>query len=184
MRHKVRDGVWNIARKQAQGEQFLRMAGVADVAGARTLWQDPSTPVHTRCLAARAIGLLSKHGPKWTVEGVDDDESPLGRARWHGSRDANQRRASEHRSREKEQAIGNMRQLGAESLAEVIRILRDRSETLERREAAASVLGNFKRREAVEALIQVLAEGQEKLSWMCMWALTAIGSRRHARKWT
>src|SRR5450755_4756684 len=83
---------WNTARRRAQGERFLRMAGVPDVATARALWKDPSTELHRRCLAARANGLLGKHGPSWLVEGVEDDESPLGRARRHGTRDAQRRR--------------------------------------------------------------------------------------------
>jgi HEAT repeat protein len=173
---------WNINRKQAKGEKFLRMAGAADVAAARALWKDPSTPVDRRCLAARAIGLLGKHGPSWRAECVDDDDSPLGRARRHGSRDADRRRLAEGRNRAKEEAVEKMRQLGTESVADVIQLMRDRSEIPERREAATSILGGLKCRDAVGPLIEVLAEGQEKLCWMCMWALTAIGSRRHARK--
>ena len=58
---------WNVTRRQAQGERFLRMAAAADVAAARALWKNPSAPVHRRCLAARAIGLLGKHGPSWLL---------------------------------------------------------------------------------------------------------------------
>ena len=87
MRFKVLKRRWNITRKQAHGERLLRMAGVADVAAARVLWEEPSAPVHTRCLAARAIGLLSKDGPEPLRLDVDDDESPLSRAWRHGIRD-------------------------------------------------------------------------------------------------
>jgi hypothetical protein len=124
---------------------------------------------------------LGKHGPSWLVEGVEDDESPLGRARLHGTRDAERRRAAEVRLREREEATGKIRELRAASVAEVIRILQDRSESPERREAAASALSGLKCRDAVGALIEALAEGQEKLSFMCMWALLKIRSRCKAR---
>jgi hypothetical protein len=84
--------------------------------------------------------------------------------------------------REEEEAAGKMRQLGAGSVADAIRIVRDRSESPERREAAAAVLGGLRYRDAVSPLIEVLSEGQEKLSSMCKWAIATIGSRRHARK--
>jgi HEAT repeat protein len=116
------------------------------------------------------------------AERVDDDDSPLGRARRHGIRDANYRKVAEQMSLEKEEAIEKMRQLRAASPAEVIHLMRDRSETFERRESAASVLAGLKYRAAVEPLIEVLSEGHQKLSWMCMWALIKIGSRRHTRK--
>lgn len=173
---------WNVTRRQAQGERFLRMAAAADVAAARALWKDPSTPVHRRCLAARAIGLLGKHGPSWLAEGVDDDDSPLGRARRHGTSDAERRRAAESRTREQEEAAQKTQQLGASSLSNVIGILQDQSENAERRVEAAAILRGLRCRDAVEPLIEVLAEGQQALSWMCMSALTTIGSRRGARR--
>jgi HEAT repeat protein len=125
---------------------------------------------------------LSKHGPTWSAEGVEDDDSALGRARRHGTRDAERRRDAENRMREKEEAAEKMRQLGASSVADAIRIAQDRSESPDRREAAVAVLGGLRYRHAVGPLIEVLSEGQEKLSWMCMWTITTIGSRRHARK--
>jgi hypothetical protein len=158
------------------------MAGVEDVAAARALWKDPSTDIRRRCLAARANGLLGKHGPSWLAEGVEDDDSPLGRVRRHGTRDAERRRDAESRMHQKEEAAEKMRQLGAGSVADAIRIARDRSESPERREAAVAVLGGLRYRDSVALLIEVLSEGHEKLTWMCMWAITAIGSRRHARK--
>jgi hypothetical protein len=85
--------------------------------------------VHQRCLAARAIGLLGKHGPSWLAEGVDDDNSPLGRARRHGASDADRRRSAECRLRETEKAAEMMRQLGEESVSEAIEILRDRAQS-------------------------------------------------------
>jgi hypothetical protein len=182
VRNPAKKSHWNIARRQAQGERFLRMAGVADVAAARALWKDPSTDVRRRCLAARANGLLGKHGPSWLAEGVEDDDSPLGRARRHGTRDAQRRRDAESRMREKEEAAEKVRQLRAGSVADVIRITQDRSASPERREAAVAVLGGLRYRDAVGLLIEVLSEGQEKLSSMCMRAITTIGSRRHARK--
>jgi len=72
--------------------------------------------------------------------------------------------------------------LGASSLSDVIGILQDRSESTERRVEAATVLRGLKCRDAVGPLIEALAEGQQELSWMCMSALTAIGSRRGARR--
>jgi HEAT repeat protein len=158
------------------------MAEAADVVAARALWKDPSTPVHRRCLAARAIGLLGKHGPSWRAEGVDDDDSPLGRARRHGTSDAERRRAAESRIREQEEAKQKTRELGAISLLNVIEILRDQSEKTERRVEAAAILRGSRSRDAVEPLIEALAEGQQELSWMCMSALTTIASRRGARR--
>jgi len=75
-----------------------------------------------------------------------------------------------------------MGELGAGSVTGVMRILSDRSESPERRESAAAVLGGLRCREAVEPLIDALAEGEQKLSWTCMTALTNIGSRRMARR--
>jgi hypothetical protein len=173
---------WNPARWQAQGERFLRMAGAATEAEAATLWQSPATPVHQRCLAAKALGFLKQNGPEWRVEGVEDDESPLGRARRHGGRIAEQRRRAEHRHQDKEEAIGKMHQSGIASMAKATRVLQDQSETVERRISAASILGAFRSREALGALIEALSEGQEQLSWMCMHAIHQIGSRRGARR--
>jgi HEAT repeat protein len=84
--------------------------------------------------------------------------------------------------REKNEAIRKMHQSGAESVAHLIQIARNGAETLERRESAIGVLGGMRCRDAVGPLIEVLSEGHQKLSWMCMSALTAIGSRRHARR--
>ena len=182
MRFKVLKRRWNITRKQAHGERLLRMAGVADVAAARVLWEEPSAPVHTRCLAARAIGLLSKDGPEPLRLDVDDDDSPLSRAWRHGIRDANRRNMAELPSQHEQEAVVKMRQLGTGSIAEVILLMQNRSEILERRESAAFILAGFRCRDAVEPLIEVLSEGDQKLSWMCMSALTAIRSRRHARQ--
>jgi hypothetical protein len=173
---------WNVARRQAQGERFLRMAGAADVNAARNLWKDPRTSVQRRCLAARAIGLLGEHGPSWLAEGVNDNESPVGRARWHGTSDASRRREAERRFREREEATEKMRHLGAGSLPDVLGVLRDRSENSKKRVDAAAILGGLKCREAVGPLIEALAEGHRDLSWMCMSALTTIGSRRFARR--
>ena len=173
---------WNVIRRQTQGERFLRMAGAADVAAARALWKNPDTPVHRRCLAARAIGLLGKHGPSWRVEGVDDDDSPLGRARRRGSSDVERRRAAESRTRERDEATQKILQLGASSLLNVIGIIQDRSETTERRVEAAAILRGLRCRDAVGPLIEALADGEPSLSWMCMSALTAIGSRRGVRR--
>jgi len=84
--------------------------------------------------------------------------------------------------REREEAAAKMRQLGAGSVADAIRIAQDRSESPERREAAVAVLGGLRYRDSVGLLIDVLSEGHQKLTSMCMWAITTIGSRRHARK--
>ena len=137
-RHAVRH--WNVARKREQGEKFLRMAGAVDVDAASALWRDPNAPAGKRCLAARALGLLSKHGPKWMVEGVEDDESPLGRARRHGQADFQKRRLAEILEQQKQAAIDKMRELGTESVAHVIRLLLDPTVQQEKREAAAYIL--------------------------------------------
>jgi hypothetical protein len=158
------------------------MAGVADCDQARTLWRDTNAPVHRRCLAARALGLLAKHGPSWLVEDAKDDESRLGRARRHASKDNQRRRLAESKALQKEEALDKMRQLGAGSVADVIRILQDKSASSETREAAAYILRRLRCRDAVEALIDALGEGHERLSDVCMEALTAIGSRRNARR--
>ncbi len=160
------------------------MIGAADVAAARALWKDPGTPVHQRCLAARANGLLGKHGPSWLAEGIETEDhgSPLARARDHGTRDAARRRLAERQTREKDDATVSMRDLGTGSVAEVVGIVQDRSQSPERRETAAAILGGLRCRDAVLPLIEALREGQPKLSRMCMNALTEIGSRRHARE--
>ena len=109
--------------------------------------------------------------------------NPLWRAcRWHAVDDAQRRRLADPRIRAKEEAIAKMREWGAGSVAEVIGILQNRSESQERREAAATALAGLRCREAVTPLIEVLAEGEQRLSWLCMWALQAIGSRRGARR--
>jgi HEAT repeat protein len=64
----------------------------------------------------------------------------------------------------------------------VVGILQDQSENIERRVEAAAILRGSKCRDAVEPLIEALAEGKQALSWMCMSALTTIGSRRGARR--
>jgi hypothetical protein len=160
------------------------MIGATDVAAARALWKNSETPVHQRCLAARANGLLGKHGPSWIVEGVpmEDRESPLARARDQGTRDAERRRSAERRAHEIEEATARMRSFGIESVAEAMIIVQKRSERAEIREAAVASLGELRFREAVGPLIEALREGQQQLSGMCMTALTAIGSRRHARR--
>jgi HEAT repeat protein len=158
------------------------MACAADLAEAKALWCDPGTPVQRRCLAARAIGLLGDHGPEWRVDGVADDDSALGRVRSHATRDADRRRMAESRARDREEAAQKTVQLGATSLSDVIALLQNRSESSERRVEAAAILRGLRRREAVGPLIEALAEGQQELSWMCMSALTLIGSRRGARR--
>lgn len=158
------------------------MAGAANLYEARALWKDPNAEVHRRCLAARANGLLGKHGPSRSAEGVEDDDSPLGRARLHGTRDAERRREAEGLLQEREAAVEKMRQLGAGSIAEVAAILQDSSAPPDRRVAAAAVLGGFRQRDAVEALVEALAEGQQDLSWTCMDALRKIGSLRGSRR--
>ena len=173
---------WNVSRRRAQGERFVRMAGVPDVAAARALWKDPSTEVHRRCLAARANGLLGKHGPSWLAEGVEDDDSPLGRARRHGTRDAQHRRDAEERIRVEEEATTKMHYLGAGSIAEVVDVLQDSTAPSDRRIAAAAVLGGFRCQNAVHDLIEALAEGELYLSNACMHALLAIRSRRGTRR--
>ena len=102
------------------------MPGAAAIEAAGALWKDLSAPVLQRCLAARAIGLLAKHGPSWRVKDVaiDHNASVLARARNHGTPDASRRRLAEERSRKIEEAAQKPLQVGAASAAEVIRILR------------------------------------------------------------
>jgi hypothetical protein len=158
------------------------MAGAVDVAEARALWKDPTTEVHRRCLAARANGLLGKHGPSWLAPGVEDDDSPLGRVRRHATRDAERKREAEARAAAIERARETMRELGIGSVEESIRTLLDRSAPLERRVACADVVGGLRQRSAVPALIEALAEGELKLSYACMTALLEVRSRRGARR--
>jgi hypothetical protein len=173
---------WNIPRKRAEGERFLRMAGAADVAEARALWKDPTTGVHRRCLAARANGLLGKHGPNWMAEGVEDDDSPLGRARRHGTRDADRRREAEKQAGAAAEALEQMRQNGIHSATEALRVIQDRSARAECRVVCADALGKLRKRDCVPALIDALGEGDLKLSYACMSALLNIRSRRGARR--
>jgi HEAT repeat protein len=92
--------------------------------------------------------------------------------------DAQRRRDPEGR----EGTAEKMRQLGAGSIAEVMAILQDSSAASDRRIAAADVLGGFRQRDAVDALIETLAEGEVNLSWACMRALVDIGSLRRGRR--
>jgi len=160
------------------------MISATDVAEARALWKNPETPIAQRCLAARANGLLGKHGPSWRVDGVpmDDHDSPLARARDHGTRDSQRRRSAEQRSLAAEEAAGLMGNFGIPSAADAMSVVQERSETIQKREAAAGILGKLKCKDAVGPLIEALREGDQRLSWMCMNALTAIGSRRYARR--
>ncbi len=75
-----------------------------------------------------------------------------------------------------------MHVLGAQSAAALIGILQNRADTMERRLDAASAPKGLRCRDAVAPLLEALAEGDEKLSWMSMSALTGIGSRRGARR--
>jgi HEAT repeat protein len=154
------------------------MAGAADVEAATLLWRDSNAPVHRRCLAARAIGLLGKHPPKWRVEGADDDQSPLARARRRGCDDFQTRL----RAREREVPAEEMGQLDAQSLAGVIELLRDKTIELEKRITAAAVLKGFRCRDSIDTLIDVLTEGNQRLSNACMWALNDIGSLSGSRR--
>lgn len=123
-----------------------------------------------------------QHGPRWRVEGVDDDESPLGRARRHGCADFQRRRLAEIRAHQKEDSLEKMRQLGAQSVADVIRLLLDRTIGFEKRIAAASVLGSLRCRAGLDAIVQVRIEGQQNLSSACAHALIEIGSRTISRR--
>jgi HEAT repeat protein len=181
LRFKLRDLPWNIPRRKAMGEHFLQMAGVVAVASAQELWNDPLAPVSRRCLAARAIGLLGEHEDAFGLL-AEDDDSPLASARWHAMLDAQRRNFAEHDSRVREQADKNMEVLGIESDAEAIPIVRDRGESVERRVAAADVLRGYRSKDAVDVLVEALAEGDGKLSGSCMSALERIGSKRGSRR--
>jgi HEAT repeat protein len=115
------------------------------------------------------------------MEGIDGNPR-LERARELGNEWAERRKRAEQLLKAYEEAAARMVQLGIDSVDAALAILQNRSESVERRESAALVLGNLRHREAVDALIDALAEGDQKLSWMCMWALTRIGSRRGARR--
>jgi HEAT repeat protein len=82
----------------------------------------------------------------------------------------------------KEDSLEKMRQLGAQSVADVIRSLLDRNIELQKRIAAASVLGGLRCRAGLNALVQVLIEGQPNLSNACAHALIAIASRSVSRR--
>lgn len=126
----------NLARKHAQGQRFLRLAGLADVAAARDIWKDPNAPVSQRCLSARALGLLAEHGAQWMVAGVEEDDSPLDRARIRAQDDVACRLSAERRGREIEEGVAKMGQLGVASQGDVIAILRERAETPPKRQTA------------------------------------------------
>jgi HEAT repeat protein len=74
-----------------------------------------------------------------------------------------------------------MAELGWTS-ADALHVLQDASEPRERREQAATVLGDLGDTDVIPALIDTLAEGEEFLSWACAHALIAVGSRRHGRR--
>ena len=170
-------------KRRAAGQRFLRMAGANDLAAAASILQDAGAPVHGRCLAARALGLLGDDSARVQLDGCDPrDESPLGRACYRAYGEWFRRRDAERRITAKQTARETMRHLGVDSPAGVLAMLRDRSTPSERREAAAAALGGSRWREAVATLINVMAEGQPSLSWTCMKALTDIGSRCGARR--
>ena len=173
---------WNISRRREQGLKFLRLAQAADIDAARALWKDPATPVHQRCLAARAIGLLGKHGPSWRAPDVEDYDSPLGRAFRHANDDAQRRREADNRASDAEQARVKMVELDAGSVSQVIAILQDATASPERRENAAFVLRGLRCRDAVSPLIEALSEGHPRVACMCMSALNRISSRQGARR--
>jgi HEAT repeat protein len=75
-----------------------------------------------------------------------------------------------------------MRALGVQSVPAVLLILKDKAQSQERREAAAEILGGLRHRVAVETLVEVLCEGEQRLSWLCMSALTDIRSRKGSHR--
>lgn len=130
------------------------------------------------------MGLLGEHGQDWRAEDVREDWSPLNRARLRGARDALKHRLWEIHSQRKQESLKNLQQLGAESIDDVIRLLRYTAGQKENRAIAAFVLGGLKVGSGVDALIDVLAEGEEPLSNACAHALIEIGSRRGSRRLT
>jgi len=89
---------------------------------------------------------------------------------------------AELRERNRAEGFARMREIGADSPADVIRMLGDRSAPREERIAAALVLELLRCRDATEELIEALDEGELMLSNVCGRALGAIGSRRKSRR--
>ena len=159
------------------------MIGVGGVRAALAIAEDSTAPVHRRCLAARAIGLLGDDSAKERLDAWDPrDDSPFGRACRHADSDWFRRRDAESRLARKQTASETMNRFAWTSAAEVMAALEDRSALSVQREAAAAVLGGLRCRDAVATLIEALAEGQPNLSWTCMRALAEVGSRRRSRK--
>jgi hypothetical protein len=154
---------WNSVRKGAQGERFLRMAGVTNLSEATFLLRDGSTSIHRRCLAARGLGLSGDEAAREILSANDPhDDSPLGRACHRALSDWYERRVAEPRIHGRQTAQESIQKLGAVSVEEIIRMLEDKSTPSERR---PEILGALRSRVGVRALIEVLGEGQPQLSW-------------------
>lgn len=145
VRRLKRSRSWNAARKREQGERFLQMAGATSLADAASLLSDGSTSLHRRSLAARALGLSGDEAALQILNANDPgDDSPLGRACHRAIGDSFEQHGAEDLERRKQGALASMRQLEANSVEEIARILQDKSAPVERRQAAAEVLGGLR----------------------------------------
>lgn len=183
MRRLPRHKPTNLARRREQGERFLRMAGVASLAEAEVVLQDPTAPVQRRCLSILAIGLLEDEAERvWNlIQTVTHKDRSLRRAcrradSWAYDVDS-ARLNDEYRQRthQKWETLGV-------SHANALAILQDQSASVESRSAAAEILGQVRSWESISALLDVLEQGEELLPWACSHALIAIRSKRHMRR--
>jgi HEAT repeat protein len=159
------------------------MAGVENLDAAAALWTNVDAPTAQRGLAGRAIGLLGELGPEWIfpVDEVDDHE-PLSRTYSRACRVSVRRSLAKPDITHREEAEAKMAELGVRSVDDAIALLLDPSANEQDRESAAVILRGLRDRRAMLPLIEVLAEGHKTIAWLCMSAITHIGSRRGARR--
>ncbi|MBN8731134.1 MAG: HEAT repeat domain-containing protein [Acidobacteria bacterium] len=159
---------WNRERRRSLGERFLRVIGASDLDAARAILLDSSQSEHTRCLAARALGLL---GGKEVLDELREvnprDESALASACIHAMADWVRRGFADISAEARDKALLEIENAGAPSLQRLIASLRDRALPVEERITAAEILGGLRCREAVPAFCEALAEGEPNLIWRC-----------------
>lgn len=159
---------WNRQRRRALGERFLRVIGASDLDAARAILLNSSQSEHRRCLAARALGLLGGKDVLDVLRAVNPrDESALASACTHAMADWVRRGFADISAQDRDKALLEIENAGRPSPQQLIAWLRDRKLPVEKRIAAAEILGGLRCREAVPAFCEALAEGEPNLIWRC-----------------
>jgi hypothetical protein len=159
---------WNRERRKALGMRFLRVIGAPDLDTARLILFDSSQPEHTRCLAARGMGLLGGKEVLDVLRAVNPgDDSALASACTHAMADWERRGFADISVLDRNKALLEIENAGRPSTQQLIAWLRDRTLPVEKRITAAEILGGLRCREAVPAICEALAEGERNLTWRC-----------------